>query len=403
MNFIIQGKKLDTEENKFQIINKETTKCGIEKITINRTCLKKYLSHLKNSAEFDANILLSVMATENQDNIELDYNLFSEKLNTNIIVSVILDGNNPVCDSVVDLYKSANYEESEIYDLFGVYFEGNKDLKRLLLPESTVGNPLRKDYICDNKFQKVLVKNFSDTILNIENPCIHGIMKLIAKINDETIKSAEPVIGYCHKGIEKMAEARNYLQYLPITDKIDYLSGLFYQEAYCSAIEKLCDIEVTQRAQYIRVMLMELNRISSHLKWLGQYLDNLGSIAPKFLINKDREVILNIFSRISGQKNISNYYTFGGVKYDIDNSILNQIGDFVSIFPQKVKEYQNMITKNSIFIARTKNIGIITKNQTRTYSLSGANIRATGISTDIRKINPYLVYENIEFDIPTDT
>lgn len=138
---------METENNQFNVISKVTTKCGIEKITVDKCCFKKYISHLKNSAEFEANILHSVMACDTGDFIELNYNLYSEKLNRYIIVAVLTDKNNPVCDTVTDLYRSAGFDEREIFDMFGVYFEGHKNLSRILMPNSAVGNPLRKDYI----------------------------------------------------------------------------------------------------------------------------------------------------------------------------------------------------------------------------------------------------------------
>ena len=141
---------METEYSQFNILNKQTTKCGIEKITVDKCCFKKFISHLKNSAEFEANILYSVMACDTSDCIELNYNLFSEKLNRYLIITVLTDRNNPVCDTVTDLYKSAAFDEREIFDMFGVFFEGHKNLTRLLMPNSSVGNPLLKDY----NFQK---------------------------------------------------------------------------------------------------------------------------------------------------------------------------------------------------------------------------------------------------------
>lgn len=244
----------------------------------------------------------------------------------------------------------------------------------------------------------------SETVLNIgpQHPSVNGFMKLITKLDGEIIKSVEPVIGYTHRGIEKLAESKTYLQYLPITNMIDYLSGFIYQETYCSAVEKLADINVPERAKYIRVMLSELNRVASHLFWLGTYLANLGGKAQFYYTFREREMILNIFRNICGQRIMCNFHTFGGVKHDLKNDILNQIGDFISIFPQRVKEYQDLITNNPIFRARTSNLGIITKNKAVSYALTGANLRSTGINSDVRKINPYLLYNELEFQVPTD-
>jgi len=244
----------------------------------------------------------------------------------------------------------------------------------------------------------------SDMIINIgpQSPALYGSMKLAIKLNGEIIKSVESVIGYNHRGIEKLAESLTYLQYLPVVNKIDYLSGFMYMEAYCSAVEKLCDINVPERAQYIRVMLMELNRISSHLFYLGVYLSDLGSKAQFYFAFTLRDEILHILQDICGQKIMQNYFVFGGVKHDLDLNALNKICDFCSSFSQKVKELENLIIDNPAFKARTKGLGIITKNKALSYSLTGANLRSAGINLDIRKIKPYLVYDALEFQVPID-
>lgn len=239
--------------------------------------------------------------------------------------------------------------------------------------------------------------------INIEpqNSSVYGTLRLIADVDCETVKSVEPIIGYSHRGLEKTAETKTYLQYLPITNQIDFLSGFMCQEAFCSAVEKLCNIQVPQNAQYTRVLLMELNRISSHLFWLGEYLKNLGMSA--FYSFKEREMILKIFDEITGQKMLFNFHTFGGIKKALSAKNLSDTEDFLAIFVNKLDKYEKVLTDNPIFKSKTQKLGILSKNTALIYSITGANLRASGIKTDFRKANPYLSYAELDFDTPTET
>ena len=238
--------------------------------------------------------------------------------------------------------------------------------------------------------------------VGMQHPSTHGVLRLITELDGETVKSVEPVIGYLHRGMEKMAESRSYLQYLPTVDRVDYLAGFFCQEAFCSAVESLADIEVPERATYIRCLLMELNRISSHLLWLGAYLMDLGASSPIFYTFREREMILRIFENLTGQRMMYNFHVFGGVKRDLGEEILSEIEKFLEIFPEKFSEYESILTDNPIFLSRTKNIGILSKNTALNYSITGANLRASAVNTDFRKQKPYLVYDKLNFDVPVE-
>jgi len=234
-----------------------------------------------------------------------------------------------------------------------------------------------------------------------QHPSTHGVLRLVLELEGEIIKSCEPIIGYLHRGMEKMAESRTYLQYLPIVDRIDYLSGFFNSFAYCNAVENLAQIEISKRSQYIRVLTMEMNRLSSHLLWLGTFLLDMGATSPLFYTFRDREVILSLFEELTGQRLMYNYYTFGGLRHDVSEDWLDKVLDFVKIMPKKIQDYEDIITNNPIFTTRTKNIGIISKNSALQCSITGPNLRATGISIDYRKQNPYLIYPELDFEIPT--
>lgn len=233
-----------------------------------------------------------------------------------------------------------------------------------------------------------------------QHPSTHGVLRLVLELEGETIKSCEPVIGYLHRGMEKMAENRTYLQYLPTVDRVDYLGGFFNSYAFVDAVENLAQIEVNKRIQYIRVLTMEMNRLSSHLLWLGTFLLDLGATSPLFYTFRDREEILSLFEELTGQRLMYNYYTFGGVRHDVSNTWLDKLLDFVSRMPRKIKDYENIITLNPIFLKRCENIGVISKHAASQYSITGPNLRASGISNDLRR-SDYLVYNELEFNTPT--
>lgn len=231
-----------------------------------------------------------------------------------------------------------------------------------------------------------------------QHPATHGVLRLVLELEGEVIKSCEPIIGYLHRGMEKMAESRTYLQYLPTVDRVDYLGGFFNAYAFCNAVENLSQIEVSKRAQYIRVLTLEMNRLSSHLLWLGTYLLDMGATSPLFYTFRDREEILSLFEELTGQRLMYNYYTFGGLRHDVSADWLDKIASFIEKMPRKIQDYENIITNNPIFVTRTQNIGVMSKTEALQYSMTGPNLRACGINVDYRFQNPYLVYNELDFE-----
>ena len=219
-----------------------------------------------------------------------------------------------------------------------------------------------------------------------QHPATHGVLRLVLELEGEIIISCEPVIGYLHRGMEKQAECRTYLQYLPMVDRIDYLGGFFNSYAFCDAVENLAKIEVSKRSQYIRVLTMEMNRFSSHLLWLGTFLLDMGATSPLFYTFRDREDLLTLFEELTGQRMMYNYYTFGGVSHDVTNDWLEKISAFVKKMPPKIQDYEDIITNNPIFVTRTRGLGVISHNAASQYSITGPNLRACGIDFDLRKV-----------------
>ena len=240
-------------------------------------------------------------------------------------------------------------------------------------------------------------------IINVgpQHPSTHGVLRLIMTLDGELIKNTEPVIGYLHRGMEKIAESRTYFQYLPMVDRIDYLSSFFNLESYCLAVESLAGLKVPKRAEYIRVITMEFNRITSHLLWLASFLLDLGATSPLFYAFREREDIYKLFEELTGARMMYNYYTFGGVKAELPSGWIKKAQDLCKSMPKYFDEYEAIITKNPIVLERTKNIGILTPQMAFDYGITGPNLRASGIKLDLRKTNPYSVYNEFDFNICT--
>lgn len=234
-------------------------------------------------------------------------------------------------------------------------------------------------------------------ILNLgpQHPSTHGVLRLIVELDGEKILSCTPDIGYLHRGLEKAAESRSFLQYLPMVDRVDYLSGFFYSYAYCNAVELLNNIEVPEYASYIRIVMMELNRIASHLLWLGTYLLDLGAISPMFYTFREREDIISYFEKITGQRMMYNYFTFGGVRHN--NIYIDELINIVNKILLKLDEYESIISDNPIFLARTVNVGNVSDVEAKDWGLTGPNLRASGVLLDYRTNMD--IYNNLEFDI----
>lgn len=230
-----------------------------------------------------------------------------------------------------------------------------------------------------------------------QHPSTHGVLHLVCELDGEKVISLKPDVGYLHRGMEKLAEGRTYLQYLPMVDRVDYLGGFFNSYAFCNTVEKLIGISPSEKAEYIRVLCMELNRISSHLLWLGTFLLDLGASSPIFYCFRERDEILSIFEEISGQRMMYNYFTFGGVRKDINSETLNKISKFLDNLSKKIDDYEKLIVKNPIFIDRTKNKGILSKQTAIKFSITGPNLRASGCELDFRKAKPYSIYEKLDF------
>ena len=241
-----------------------------------------------------------------------------------------------------------------------------------------------------------------DMVVNIgpQHPSTHGVLRLITTLNGELVKDMQPVIGYLHRSKEKMAESRSYFQYQPTIDRIEYLSSFYDHYAFVGSLEKLANLKVTKRVEYIRMITMELNRITSHLLWLGTFMLDLGASSPLFYCFRDRETIFKFFEDLTGARMMYNYYRFGGVNQDLPVGWLSRVKKFAKEFDKTIDEYEAIITKNPIVLDRTIGQGLMSKQMCLDYGVTGPTLRGCGVPLDLRKTNPYCVYNEVQFDVP---
>ena len=244
-----------------------------------------------------------------------------------------------------------------------------------------------------------------EMLLNVgpQHPSTHGVFRLVVKIDGETIKEATPVMGYLHRGTEKLAENLTYTQIIPYTDRMDYVSAMTNNYVLCHAVETMMGLEIPERAQYLRLIAMELNRVASHLVWWGTYLLDLGAMSPFLYAFRDREKILDLFNELCGARMTFNYMRIGGVKWDAPPGWIEKVKDFVAYMKKEFQNYHRLVTGNEIFLKRIEGIGKFDAATALDYSLSGVMLRSTGIKWDLRKDEPYCIYDRFDFEVPTAT
>jgi len=233
-----------------------------------------------------------------------------------------------------------------------------------------------------------------------QHPATHGVLRIVLELDGEVIVKAIPHIGHLHRGIEKLAETKTYHQSIPFTDRLDYTNAMGNNLAYVLAVEKLLGLEVPKRAQYLRVMMAELQRIAAHLIWLGTHVLDMGATTPIFYTFREREDILRIFEEVAGGRLTPTYLRIGGLSKDLPEGIEEKVKSFVRTFPDHMKEYETLLTKNVIWMQRTKGVGIISKEDAISWGVTGPTLRGSGVKYDVRKAFPYSSYEEFDFDIP---
>ena len=243
----------------------------------------------------------------------------------------------------------------------------------------------------------------TELVLNMgpQHPSTHGVLRVILKLDGEKILGADCVIGYLHRGVEKIAENRTYAQFNPYVDRMDYVASVSNGLGYCLAVEKLLNIEAPPRAQAVRVILTELNRIASHLVWLGTHALDIGAITPVFYCFREREETLNIFEKYCGARLTTHAFRIGGLEYETYEGFEQDVKAFCDMFLPKVDEYEDLLTSNRIWVGRLTNVGVLTADECKEYGVTGPVLRAAGVKWDVRKAQPYSGYDKYDFEIPT--
>jgi NADH-quinone oxidoreductase subunit D len=236
-----------------------------------------------------------------------------------------------------------------------------------------------------------------------QHPSTHGVLRLLLELDGEVIVNCIPDIGYLHTGIEKNMEAKNYMQAEVMTDRLDYLNNIGNNLAFCLAVEKIAELDVPERAQVIRIILTELQRIASHLVWLATQSLDLAAMSVFLYCFREREVILDIFELVSGQRMMTTYIRPGGLWRDVPDGFEAAVQQFVETFPARIEQYDGLLTKNPLYIDRTKNIGVISAENALAWGLTGPSLRGSGVPYDLRVISPYAGYETYDFEVPIET
>lgn len=341
-------------------------------------------------------------------------------------VKILVPKESNTAPSISSIYKSANWFEREIFEMFGVKFTDHPHLKRLLLPESSTIFPLLKSFkgepagsdvtqslklIEEDKqgfeiqYPQSITAHQKDYYLNLgpQHPSTHGVLRVLLHLSGERVLDGEPIIGYSHRHHEKMMEIQNYLACWPNMGRLDYVGAMSYNFGYALLIEKAMGIQPPPRVEYIRVLTTELNRISSHLLWMGTFLLDLGAFTPFFYCFDDREKILDMLEMVTGERLTYDYFRFGGLDKDIPAEMIPSIKEFIPHFKKRLRDYDGLISKNIIFKKRTENLGILSKESALAYGVTGPSLRASGVSFDLRRHEPYSIYPELDFNIPTRT
>jgi NADH-quinone oxidoreductase subunit C/D len=419
-------------------LTEQTTKDEVLTLWLPLDRLREVLTYLKREIAKPYTFLYDLTAIDersrNKNNgypssqFTIVYHLLSYERNTFIRLKSALKGDYPSVPSITSLWANANWYEKEVFDMFGIRFDGHENLRRILMPLTWEGHPLRKEHPAratemgefrlwdekEDREQEALqfkpedwgMQRQSDDsdfmFLNIgpQHPGTHGVLRLILQLDGEDIVDLVPDIGFHHRGAEKMAERQSWHTYIPYTDRVDYLGGVNNNLPYLLAVEKLAGIQVPDRAKVIRIMMCEFFRIASHLVWYGTFSQDVGQLSPVFYMFTDREKIFDVVEAVCGGRMHPNWFRIGGVAQDLPIGWETLVKKFLDYFPKKLREYDKLVMANSLFKARTVGIGIFTLDEAIEWGATGANLRACGLEWDFRKKQPYSGYEHFDFEVP---
>jgi NADH-quinone oxidoreductase subunit C/D len=377
---------------------------------------------------------------DDSERFEVIYHLLSLPHGTRLRIKARVTEDDPTIASVSGVWKGANFMEREVYDLMGIKFSGHPDLRRILMPEDYAeGYPLRKDFpaegrgwrstfnflpdltepardegdgdMSEEEKRPFLLENAPATgplhrteelLLNMgpQHPSTHGVLRVVLELDGERVTKATPDLGYLHRGVEKLCEGLAYMQIIPHTDRLDYVCSMTNNYAYVRAVEKLLQITIPERAEYIRTIVAEMQRIIGHLFWLGTQALDIGAMTVFFWTFREREVLLDMFEKLCGARLTLNYYRIGGVDSDFTPDLAAQMKTFLDTFPAHIDEYNELLMNNRIWLARTKNVADISAEDAINFGLTGPVLRGSGVAYDVRKLEPYGAYDKVDWEVP---
>lgn len=416
--------------------------------------------------ELDFNYLSSVTGLDliDENKLEVVYHTYSiDKLGGAVVLKVQVDRDNPVVPSLTPLWPGANFQEREAYDMFGIEFEGHPDLRRILLWDGFEGFPLRKDWrepfyeeehkpfgsrwpsgevfraeeklpfgknvqypagwrpetldfdieteiyagVSVSREEVPGLKTDKVTInMGPQHPSTHGVFRMVMTLDGETVLKLDPVMGYLHRNHEQIGERNTFIQNIPYTDRLDYLSPMSNNHGYVLAIEALLGSEVPERAEWLRILMVELTRIANHAWALGFLLNDMGAFqTPALYMINEREAIMDFFEAAAGSRMMVNYMRFGGLAYDLPDEFRNQdTMDFLEELvhdnlPRFLEQIDTYLTNNEILRMRTMGVGALTAEEAIAYSAAGPILRASGVPYDVRRAEPYSYYDELDFDV----
>ena len=400
---------------------------NIPLITIDDANWHELARMLRDDADLQMDYLVTSVGMDWTESLGCVYYLMSTVHNTMLAVKVATtDRNRPMLHSVADLWAVAVTYEREVYDFFGIIFIGNPDMRRLFLNIDWNGYPLRKDYDENPELNPVSIENErqsdmtdvwvetsdggvekkeveifkpEDFVVNIgpQHPATHGVLRFRTALDGEEIKKIDVYMGYIHRGVEKLCESLTYPQTLHYMDRLDYFSAHNYHHGLCMLIEKAAGIEISRRAQVIRVMMDELSRIASHCLFIGTYCMDLGATTMLFYALRVREQILDIMEKTCGARMTFNYDCIGGVMQDLAPDFVDDVKALLEVIPANLKEYNKIFTGNVIARGRMEGIGVLDRADAIAYGVTGPSGRASGWACDVRKIRPYSIYQELDF------
>jgi len=353
---------------------------------------------------------------DREDRFEAVYHLYSLKGRERVRLRVPLPADAPCLPSVTGIWKAADWFEREAFDQYGIRFQGHPNLRRILNHEEFVGHPLRKDYPITGRQPLSAPANLGwgadtaaaaaegeYTVLNIgpAHPTTHGTLRILAKLQGETILEAVPEIGYLHRGFEKTSETLTYQQVVPLTDRLNYVSAMMNNVGYVMAVEKLLGLEVPRRAQVIRVIICELSRYIDHLVCIAANLVDIGALTPYWYCFRDREYVYDLLEALCGARLTTSYTRIGSHAYDLPAGWADRCRTLVrERLSRSIEEVEKLITRNRIFVDRTQGVGAISGKDALNYGFTGPCLRASGVPFDLRAHAPYYGYDAFDFEIP---